>query len=66
VLDSGAKGYVLKSDAIARPDRGGRRVRSNKTFLRQDAQAVFDRQIKRMSDHAKKPPDAVRKEHTGT
>ena len=67
VLDSGARGYVLKSDAMRDLIAAVDAVRSNKTFFTHKiAQAVFDRQIKRMSEHAKHRPTLVRKKHTGT
>jgi DNA-binding NarL/FixJ family response regulator len=66
VLDSGAKGYVLKSDAMRDLIAAVDAVRSNKTFFTPKiAQAVFERQIKRMSDHAKNKPTLVRKKHAG-
>ena len=66
VLDSGARGYVLKSDAMRDLIAAVDAVRSNKTFFTHKiAQAVFDRQIKRMSDHAKHRPTLVRKKHVG-
>ncbi len=67
VLDSGARGYVLKSDAMRDLIAAVDAVRSNKTFFTHKiAQAVFDRQIKRMSEHAKNRPTLVRKKHLGT
>jgi DNA-binding NarL/FixJ family response regulator len=67
VLDSGAKGYVLKSDAMRDLIAAVDAVRSNKTFFTHKiAQAVFDRQMKRMSDSAKHRPTLVRKKHAGT
>jgi len=67
VLDSGARGYVLKSDAMRDLIAAVHALRSNKTFFTHKiAQAVFDRQIKRMSEHAKNRPTLVRKKHTGT
>ena len=67
VLDSGARGYVLKSDAMRDLIAAVDAVRANKTFFTPKiAQAVFDRQIKRMSDHAKHRPTLVRKKHAGT
>jgi DNA-binding NarL/FixJ family response regulator len=66
VLDSGAKGYVLKSDAMRDLIAAVDAVRSNKTFFTHKiAQAVFDRQMKRMSDSAKQRPTLVRKKHAG-
>jgi DNA-binding NarL/FixJ family response regulator len=67
VLDSGAKGYVLKSDAMRDLIAAVDAVRSNKTFFTPKiAQAVFDRHMKRISDHAKNRPTLVRKKHAGT
>jgi DNA-binding NarL/FixJ family response regulator len=67
VLDSGAKGYVLKSDAMRDLIAAVDAVRSNKTFFTHKiAQAVLDRQLKRISDHAKHRPTLVRKKQTGT
>ena len=66
VLDSGAMGYVLKSDAMRDLIAAVDAVRSNKTFFTHKiAQAVFDRQMKRMSDHVKNRPTIVRKKHAG-
>ena len=66
VLDSGAKGYVLKSDAMRDLIAAVDAVRSNKTFFTHKiAQAVFDRQMKRMSDHLKNRPTIIRKKHAG-
>jgi DNA-binding NarL/FixJ family response regulator len=67
VLDSGAKGYVLKSDAMRDLIAAVDAVRSNKTFFTPKiAQAVLERQMKRMSDHAKHRPALVRKKRVGT
>ena len=67
VLDSGAKGYVLKSDAMRDLIAAVDAVRSNKTFFTPKiAQAVLDRQIKRMSDQAKNRPNLVKKKRAGT
>ena len=67
VLDSGAKGYVLKSDAIRDLIAAVDAVRCNKTFFTPKiAQAVFERHIKRMNDHAKQRPTLVRKKNVGT
>lgn len=67
VLDSGAKGYVLKSDAMRDLIAAVDAVRSNKTFFTPKiAQAVMDRHMKRMSDQAKHRPTLVRKKHVGT
>jgi DNA-binding NarL/FixJ family response regulator len=67
VLDSGAKGYVLKSDAIRDLIAAVDAVRSNKTFFTPKiAQAVLDRHMKRMSDHAKNRPTLMKKKRAGT
>lgn len=67
VLDSGAKGYVLKSDAMRDLIVAVDAVRSNKTFFTPKiAQAILDRQIKRMNDHAKTRPTLVKKKRAGT
>src|SRR5882762_9101927 len=56
VLDSGAKGYVLKSDAMRDLVAAVDAVRSNKTFFTPKiAEVVLDRHMKRMSDHGKRP-----------
>jgi DNA-binding NarL/FixJ family response regulator len=67
VLDSGAKGYVLKSDAMRDLIAAVDAVRSNKTFFTPKvAGAVLERHIKRLSDQAKQRPTLVRKKQTGT
>src|ERR1700704_828870 len=67
VLDSGAKGYVLKSDAMRDLIAAVDAVRSNKTFFTHKiAQAVLDRQLKRISDQAKSRPSLVKKNRAGT
>jgi DNA-binding NarL/FixJ family response regulator len=67
VLDSGAKGYVLKSDAMRDLIAAVDAVRANKTFFTPKiAQAVLDRHMKRMSDHAKSRPTLVKKKRAGT
>ena len=67
VLDSGAKGYVLKSDAMRDLIAAVDAVRSNKTFFTpKTAQVVLDRHMKRMSDQAKHRPSLVRKKQVGT
>jgi DNA-binding NarL/FixJ family response regulator len=64
VLDSGAKGYVLKSDAMRDLIAAVDAVRSNKTFFTPKiAQAVLDRHMKRIGDQAKHRPTLVRKKH---
>jgi DNA-binding NarL/FixJ family response regulator len=67
VLDSGARGYVLKSDAMRDLIAAVDAVRSNKTFFtHRIAQAVLDRHMQRMSDHAKHRPTLVRKKHASS
>ncbi len=67
VLDSGAKGYVLKSDAMRDLIAAVDAVRSNKTFFTPKiAQVVFDRHMKRMNDHAKSRPTLLKKKRAGT
>jgi DNA-binding NarL/FixJ family response regulator len=67
VLDSGAMGYVLKSDAIRDLIAAVDAVRSNKTFFTHKiAQVVLDRHMKRMSEHAKHRPSLIRKKQVGT
>ena len=67
VLDSGARGYVLKSDAMRDLIAAVDAVRSNKTFFTPKiAQVVLDRHMKRMSDQSKQRPTLVRKKHVGT
>lgn len=67
VLDSGAKGYVLKSDAMRDLIAAVDAVRSNKTFFTPKiAEVVLDRHMKRMNDQAKHRPSLVRKKQAGT
>jgi DNA-binding NarL/FixJ family response regulator len=67
VLDSGAMGYVLKSDAMRDLIAAVDAVRSNKTFFTHKiAQVVLDRHMKRMSEHAKHRPSLIRKKQVGT
>lgn len=67
VLDSGAQGYVLKSDAMRDLIAAVDAVRSNKTFFTHKiAQVVLDRYMKRVSEHAKHRPSLVRKKQVGT
>jgi DNA-binding NarL/FixJ family response regulator len=67
VLDSGAKGYVLKSDAMRDLIAAVDAVQSNKTFFTHKiAQAVLDRQINLMSDDVKHRPTLVTKKQAGT
>lgn len=67
VLDSGAKGYVLKSDAMRDLIAAVDAVRSNKTFFTpRIAQAVLDRHLKRLSDSGKPKPTLVKKKQAAT
>jgi len=67
VLDSGARGYVLKSDAMRDLIVAVDTVRANKTFFTHKiAQAVLDRHIKRISEQAKHRPTLVRKKHASS
>ena len=67
VLDSGARGYVLKSDAMRDLIVAVDTVRTNKTFFTHKiAQAVLDRHIKRISEQAKHRPTLVRKKHASS
>jgi DNA-binding NarL/FixJ family response regulator len=67
VLDSGAKGYVLKSDAMRELIAAVDAVRANKTFFTPKmAEAVLNRHMKRMSDQAKSRPTLVKKKRAGT
>jgi len=67
VLDSGARGYVLKSDAMRDLIVAVDTVRTNKTFFTHKiAQAVLDRHIKRISEQAKNRPSLVRKKHASS
>jgi DNA-binding NarL/FixJ family response regulator len=67
VLDSGARGYVLKSDAMRDLIAAVDAVRSNKTFFTHKiAQEVLDRHIKRMNEYAKQRPTLVRKKHASS
>jgi DNA-binding NarL/FixJ family response regulator len=64
VIDSGARGYLLKSDAMHDLIAAVDAVHSNKTFFTPlVAQAVLDRHMKRMSDHVRQRPALVRKKH---
>jgi DNA-binding NarL/FixJ family response regulator len=62
VLDSGAKGYVLKSDAMRDLIAAVDAVRSNKTFFTPKiAQAVLERHMQRMNERAGPRPTLVKK-----
>lgn len=66
VLDSGALGYVLKTDAMRDLIAAVDAVRCNKTFFTPKiAEVVLQRHMKRMADHAKNRPQLVRKKHVG-
>src|SRR5579864_1259719 len=67
VLDSGARGYVLKSDAMRDLVAAVDAVRSNKTFFTHKiAKVVLDRHLKRMNEQFKHRPTLVRKKHAGS
>ena len=67
VLDSGARGYVLKTDAMRDLIAAVDAIRSNQTFFTPKiAELVVERHIKRMADHAKHRPHLVRKKHVGS
>ena len=67
VLDSGARGYVLKSDAMRDLIAAVDAVRSNKTFFTHKiAQAVLDRHLKRMNEQAKHRPTLIKKKQAGS
>jgi DNA-binding NarL/FixJ family response regulator len=66
VLDSGAQGYVLKSDAMRDLIAAVDAVRSNKTFFTHKiAEVVLDRHLKRMSEQIKHRPSLVKKKQVG-
>lgn len=67
VLDSGARGYVLKSDAMRDLIAAVDAVRSNKTFFTHKiAEAVLERQLKRMNEQVKNKPVLVKKKQIGS
>jgi len=67
VLDSGARGYVLKSDAMRELVAAVDAVRSNKTFFTPKiAQSVLDRHMKRIGQRAKQRPTLVKKKQAGS
>src|SRR5215470_19036141 len=67
VLDSGARGYVLKSDAMRELVAAVDAVRSNKTFFTPKiAQSVMERHIKRIGQKAKHRPTLVKKKQVGS
>ena len=65
VIDSGARGYVLKSDAMRDLIAAVDAVHSNKTFFTPlVAQAVLERHMKRLGNHVRQHrPALVRKKH---
>ena len=65
VIDSGARGYLLKSDAMRDLIAAVDAVHANKTFFTPlVAQAVLDRHMKRMVNHGRHHrPALVRKKH---
>jgi DNA-binding NarL/FixJ family response regulator len=66
VLDSGARGYVLKSDAMRDLIAAVDAVRANRTFFTPKiAEAVIDRHLKRMNEHAKHRPTLAGKKQIG-
>jgi len=67
VLDSGARGYVLKSDAMRDLIAAVDAVRSNKTFFTHKvAEAVLERHLKRMNEQVKHKPLLVKKKQIGS
>ena len=67
VLDSGARGYVLKSDAMRELVAAVDAVRSNKTFFTPKiAQSILDRHMKRIGQSAKHRPALVKKKRAGS
>src|SRR2546423_12344845 len=64
VIDSGARGYLLKSDAMRDLIAAVDAVHANKTFFTPlVAQAVLERHMKRMTNHVRHRPALVRKKH---
>jgi DNA-binding NarL/FixJ family response regulator len=67
VINSGALGYVLKSDAMRDLIAAVDAVHSGKTFFTPKvADLVVARHIKRMTDQAKHRPHVVRKKHASS
>jgi len=67
VLDSGALGYVLKSDAMRDLIAAVDALRSGQTFFTPKvAEFVVGRHIKRMTESAKHRPHLVRKKHASS
>lgn len=63
VVDSGASGYVLKSDAVRDLMAAIEAVRSGETFFTPKvAQVVLDRHLKRISNRVEAPSASRRKE----
>src|SRR2546423_6386651 len=64
VIDSGARGYLLKSDAMRDLIAAVDAVHANKTFFTAlVAQTVLERHMKRMTSPARHRPALVRKKH---
>ncbi|HXM92762.1 MAG TPA: response regulator transcription factor [Candidatus Dormibacteraeota bacterium] len=62
VLDSGARGFVLKTDAARDLIAAVDAVRSNQTFFTpRVAQVVLDRHMKRVQEYAAREENALRK-----
>ena len=67
VINSGALGYVLKSDAMRDLIAAVDAVRSGNTFFTPKvAELVVARHVKRMNDQAKQRPHIVRKKHASS
>ena len=67
VLDSGARGYVLKSDAMRDLIAAVDALRSNRTFFTHKiAQSVLERHMKRITDSVKHRPALVKKKQIGS
>lgn len=64
VINSGARGYVLKSDAMRDLIAAVDAIHSGKTFFTPKvAELVVARHVKRLTDNAKHRPHLVRKKH---
>jgi DNA-binding NarL/FixJ family response regulator len=67
VINSGARGYVLKSDAMRDLIAAVDAVHAGKTFFTPKvAELVVARHIKRMNDNARRRPHLVRKKHASS
>lgn len=65
VLDSGAKGYVLKSEAARDLVAAVDAIRANHTFFTPKvADVVLERHMKRLTDLASRQADGEKKAHT--